>query len=510
MNEVRRSWPILAILGSALALRLVLAYVVFPGQGLTADLGLFQSWATTLGQVGPGAFYASAAGANYPPGYLYVLWLLGALAHPLGAIIGVSTNQVLLSLLKLPAIAADIGIGWLLYRAGRRWFGPRAGYVAAVLYLFIPVSWYDSALWGQVDAIGALLMLVTLLLLVDGWSEAAAATASLGVLVKPQDGIVFVVLIPVLIRRHLLRIGSGPTPHLGRWSRALNARLDGLLVDQGPVRIGTSALVAAVALILPLLPFDIIRLAPASLSDAPVVGHVAGLIGLVVSAGNQFNVLTANAYNAWALVGPSPLATIIGSGAGAWTPDSIAVLGGIPAFILAAILLGGTALLVGAGLLVRDGRLAILLGFTVIAVAFYVEPTRVHERYLFPAFVSGALLVAGVGWRALAYLGVGLLNALNIHAVLAAPLTIGPSGGFGGGFGGGSGVFGNGRFGIQAVSLPFAELARSEPLVVAAALGQTLALAGLLAAWAVFVLGPAVERRTAPRRAPMVQPRHPA
>jgi hypothetical protein len=503
MIRLRQSWPILAILAASLGLRLVLAYVIFPGEGLTADLGLFRSWATTLGQVGPGAFYASAAGANYPPGYLYLLWLLDALAHPLGAVTGMPVNQALVSLLKLPAIAADIGIGWLLHRAGRRWFSARAGCVAAALYLFIPVSWYDSALWGQVDAIGALLMLATLLLLIDGWSEAAAGVAALGVLVKPQDVIVFVVVVPVLVRRHLVRIGSGPVPRLGRRLRRLNARLDGLLVDQGPVRLGTSALVAAVALILPLLPFDIARLAPAVLSDTPVVGHVAGLIGLVASAGNEFSVLTANAYNAWALAGPSPLATVIGSGVGSWTPDSITVLGGIPAFALAAILLGGTALLVGAGLLIRDDRLAILLGFTVMAVAFYVEPTRVHERYLFAAFVSGALLVAGVGWRVLAYLGVALLNALNIHAVLAAPVTLGPPGGFGGA----GGIFGNDRFGIRSISLPFADLARSEPVVLAAALGQTLALAGLLVAWAIVVLAPAVARHEVPERARVPHPR---
>ena len=36
----------------------------------------------------------------------------------------------------------------------------------------------------------------------------------------------------------------------------------------------------------------------------------------------------------------------------------------------------------------------IWIGFTVLAVAFFAVPTRVHERYLFPALVTGALLAA--------------------------------------------------------------------------------------------------------------------
>ena len=46
-------------------------------------------------------------------------------------------------------------------------------------------------------------------------------------------------------------------------------------------------------LVLPLLPFDIASMGPASLADVPVVGHVAGLVVLFVSGGGQYGVLTA-------------------------------------------------------------------------------------------------------------------------------------------------------------------------------------------------------------------------
>jgi len=502
LNLISRHRSLFVLLGLGLAFRLILALAIFPGQGLSSDLGFFESWATTLAKVGPGAFYATASSANYPPGYMYVLWLVGVV----GSAFGGSSEHATLLLLKIPAVLADIALAAILYAAARRWFGGRAGLLAAAIYLFIPVTWYDSALWGQVDAVGTLVMVAALVLLVEGWSEPAAALAAFSLLIKPQDAIVLVVLIPVLVRRHLLRPGSGPVPILGPRLTRLNQRLGGLLTEQGPIRLATAAAAGALAGIVPLLPFDIGRYAPASLADVPVISQVAGLIGLFVSDGGQFSYLTANAFNPWALVGDHSLASIAGSG-GTWTADSLIVIGGIQAVTLGALLLAAAALLVAVGLLLRADRLAIVLGFTVVAVAFYLLPTRVHERYLFPAFGSGALLAAAAARWAWGYLGLGLLNTVNLHAVLAGGLKVG-SGGFGtggtGGFGGGGGGtlgtgggtgpgggFGAGGFGgAGSISLPFADLARSEPVIIAVALGQTLIFAGLLLTWLVVILGP--------------------
>ena len=544
MRAPRPRVAVALVLVASLLLRLALALVLFPGQGLSSDLGLFQSWAETLARVGPGSFYASSASANYPPGYMYVLWLVGVLGGTVGNALGVSSAQGTLLLLKLPAIAADLAIAWLLYRAATRWFGGWAGVVAAALYLFVPVTWYDSALWGQVDAVGTLLMLAAVLLLIDGWSEPAAAVAALSLLVKPQDGVVLVVLIPILVRRHLLRAGSGPVPRpgaiLSRLDRRIGSRMTTFLADQGSARLGTSAIAFAIALLLPVLPFDVDAFAPAALAGVPVIGQAAGLIGLYVSAGGQFSVLTANAYNLWALVGPHPLASAIGSETGSWTPDSLAVLAGLPAVLVGAGALALVGLLVAGGLLLRDDRLAIVLGFALAAFAFYALPTRVHERYLFAFFAPAALLASGIAAPALGYLAVGVANAVNIHAVLAAPLSIGRGfgiargggfdgsgadaglgafGGFGGaggvpgpGFAGAGGVPGGGAFGgggspvdASSIHLPLAQLARSEPVVIAVALVQEAAFAVLLAAWLAVAFVPVVRPRLAAWRATAIR-----
>ena len=111
----------------------------------------------------------------------------------------------------------DIVVGYVLYRLvlGWAWPGRRAEALAlgaAALYVYNPVTWYDSALWGQTDAAGALVVLLGVAALVRGNSEGAAFLGVLAALVKPQFGVVLLPLVAVLlIRRHLLRPGIGST-----------------------------------------------------------------------------------------------------------------------------------------------------------------------------------------------------------------------------------------------------------------------------------------------------------
>jgi len=224
---------------------------------------------------------------------------------------------------------------------------------------------------------------------------------------------------------------------------------------------------------------------------------VAGLLRLFQTDADRYSVLTANAFNIWALVGGTPLAQIIGGSGGSWTADSLAI-GGTTAFIVGASALAAVGLVVAGGLLVRDGRVPILLGFAIVAFAFYAVPTRVHERYLFPFFTAGALLAAEFVAASAGYLIVGLLNAINLDAILGAPLSVG-AGVAGLGRGGGPGAIrGGGSLGglggfetqIASIRLPFADLARSEMIVALVALGQTAALVALLVAWCVLVIRP--------------------
>jgi hypothetical protein len=454
--------PIGWILLGGLALRLLIAYVLLPDEWHAADLRLFTYWAEVLVEHGPGAFFASAILEDPPPGYLivlYILWLLGSIGGIAAGVAGVAPAEAVTAMLKLPSIAADIAIAGLLYGAASRFVDKRAGAFAAALFLFIPVTWYVSALWGQVEAIGSLLLLASILLLIRGSSEAATAAAVLAAATKPQFAIVLLVVGVVLLRRHLFVAWTASPPERSLQPTLVDRLASWMRSSQGPLRLVTSAAAALGALIVVLLPFDIQSHAPTDVADVPLVGHLAGLLELVGWRAGQYSALTGNAFNPWALVGDNPLSRAL-TGQFHWTFDSVHVVAGLSAAQIGFGLFGAVALVVSAGLLRHDDRRTIVLAITLLAVAFFVLPTRVHERHLYPVFVVGALLVAmapGFRWW---YVALGLANAANLHAIFTMPWV---------------------SHGQAAQQLPLGELLRQEWAVAAIAVAH----AGLLA-W-VFV-----------------------
>ncbi len=81
LRALAASPALIVLLLGGLALRLTIAYVLFPSSGFETDLASYASWALTLGEHGPGGFYANAGFSDYPPGYLYLLWPIGLLAR---------------------------------------------------------------------------------------------------------------------------------------------------------------------------------------------------------------------------------------------------------------------------------------------------------------------------------------------------------------------------------------------------------------------------------------------
>ena len=75
-----------------------------------------------------------------------------------------------------------------------------------------------------------------------------------------------------------------------------------------------------------------------------------------------------------------------------------AVFGAVPAILIgtALLLAGIAAVLVVAWR--RPDRLTLLVALAVLSLAFFVLPTRVHERYVYPFFAVGAILAA-ISWR---------------------------------------------------------------------------------------------------------------
>lgn len=166
------------LLAGAGLLRLVLAATT---RGYEADITTFSAWAAHAAD-GLTSFYSPGFFADYPPGYIYLLWLVGKLRLVLDMNFD---SPAFLLLLKLPAILSDIATAGLFFWLGRRHGSARAALMPAALYAFNPAVILDSAVWGQVDSVLVLPILLGVILL-NTRPAAAGATFAIALLIKPQ------------------------------------------------------------------------------------------------------------------------------------------------------------------------------------------------------------------------------------------------------------------------------------------------------------------------------------
>ena len=284
---------------------------------------------------------------------------------PIGALLDGAAQARAIKGLSIPF---DLLIGVVAYLAARRLVGPWRALVAPAVYLFNPAVILAGPVWGQVDAAGALAYLLALLALAGRRFALAGAFAVLAMLVKPQFGLV---LLPVgVVSIQQLRA----THHAGPVVRAM---------------LGGAAAYLLVALPL--------RLDPISYAHR------------VIDAGSFKEMSSANAANLWGLL------------VGYKHPD-----GGL-------VYVGGILLLIGLVAAVlplrwrRDLATILAVGAFVI-FAFYFLPTRVHERYLFPAMAVLAPLAA-LNWRVLAVyllLTAGFAASMLYALVDTTPFTFWP------------------------------------------------------------------------------------
>ncbi|MGZ6255471.1 MAG: hypothetical protein ACXWMB_00455, partial [Candidatus Limnocylindria bacterium] len=378
-------------------LRAVIAGPYLPYSGFRVDVGDFAIWADRMAAHGPGQFYQAGYLADYPPGYMYILWGLGAIAELVRPVTGLLITP---GLVKIPGILADGGVAWLLFLYARRWgngwlgswSGERLGVVAVVIYLFNPGTIFDSAVWGQVDSVGTLVLLASLYMLARGRTEFAAAGAVIAMLVKFQFGFLIPIVAVVGIKRHLFGRSSDPD-HDGR---------------RDPIRVLTSLATGLGTLVLLIVPFRLAVWAPAD--------PTLSLVDRFIAASNTYKGLTINAFNLWRnpFTGLGDAYRWGCDSAPPTCPDGSGVafmLGSTPiSWQLVGALLFGLAALVALWTVARrDDPAGLLVGALALAVAFFALPTRVHERYLFPALALAAPLVAR-SWKWATLYGVVTLS----------------------------------------------------------------------------------------------------
>ncbi|MGN0983925.1 MAG: hypothetical protein ACI4OI_03695, partial [Gemmiger sp.] len=184
-NPKRTKQPLpLLTLCLALLLRLGLALVT---EGYPYDMSCFVAWGDKLAAQGPAAFYSAGYFADYPPGYLYVLWAVGALRAALGIAYESPLTYFLLAL--LPSLC-DVAAAALVWRVGQRCCrSTRAVWLLTAFTAFNPLLLFGTGVWKQIDSAFSLPLLLCFLLLErgEGWDDLAAALLyGAALAIKPQ------------------------------------------------------------------------------------------------------------------------------------------------------------------------------------------------------------------------------------------------------------------------------------------------------------------------------------
>ena len=344
-----------------LAASLVLRVLLFDIPGCYGDQACFSSWFNHAAEVGLRVFYEPPNWCDYPPFNVYIFWIFGNLSHAIGP-------DSLPFILKLPANLFDLATAYLIFRFLSQKFSFKVSLAVMALYAFNPATIFDLAVWGQMDSIYTFFMVASLYSGLRSKYELSGGLLALAILTKPQS----IVLLPV-IAYVILRNGG--------WKRALS-----------------SSVVFGVVTFLVILPFE---------WDNPVTFLVERYHGYGV-----YPVLSAHAYNFWALLG-------------FWKPDADPMLGLNPQIWGILAFCAFVAFVMWQLHRRYEPRAAIFAVF-LLMLGFFMLMTRMHERYLFSVF---ALLALGWYTRFTLVIYLGLTatffaNLVYVLSLLNSGLTI--------------------------------------------------------------------------------------
>lgn len=367
--------PVFAV---ALIIRLLLASL----PGFDVDLGTFRGWSERLANDNPWNFYQPNQFTDYAPGYMYVLWLVGELNKVL------NFNQDQWEyILKIPAIVADLASAYLVYRMLDK-EKPSTQLGATLIYAFFPPALLIGAFWGQVDSILAFFLLFTVYFLAKDRPLAAAVAYTVGFLVKPQSIAVLPFLAFWIMRTH-------PPTFKGGMPQIPRVWIECLIVP----------LLVMVVLITPFFEYQPWK-----------------FINVLSDSANtcSYRVNSFWAYNFWNTGGIFKMG---------FKPDVDTACSGTP--VIGIRFLGVEtrywgwfifASAIGAILFLfrrerSTGMLA--LGTALSMMAFYLFLTRMHERYVFGAFlpllVACALLHSRVLWGL--FIATTTVHFINLYHV---------------------------------------------------------------------------------------------
>ncbi len=313
---------------------LLIRILISPFSGYKIDLSTFAAWFYTTAEYGPRVFYEAAGWCDYPPFNVYIFWVFGSFAKWF-SLFG---TRFLVYLIKLPSNLFDTATALIIFLFVRRRLDFKPSLMATSFYAFNPATIFNTSIWGQYDAIYTFFLILSLMFIFNSKPKASVAAFTVAVLTKPQSIALVPLLVLLIIRKR-------------SWK---------LLI--------TSTLVLAVTVLAVIAPFK-------------WSNPIDFLVSIYLEGYGGYPYTSINAFNIWAL-------------GGFWKSDAQTFMF-LDFFAIGWIMFGVLTALSLYYLNKRlDGSQEFLVLFSafVILFGFFMLPTRIHERYLFPVFSVLALL----------------------------------------------------------------------------------------------------------------------
>ncbi|MGD6809446.1 MAG: hypothetical protein ACQCN3_07095 [Candidatus Bathyarchaeia archaeon] len=344
----------IAVLAGMLGVSFIIRVLLFPLQGYQNDMGTFISWFNTAADYGPRLFYSAVSWCDYPPFNIYLFWGFGSLAQALGLF----GTPYVTYIVKLVPNIFDLLTAGVIYWFVRKQLSPKLSLIAAALYVFNPAVIFNAAIWGQFDSIYTLFLLLSLILALKSKPEFSAVSFAVAVLTKPQAIALLPLIAFVIIKKSNIK------------------------------RLLFSVTAFAATIFAVILPMQ-------------WSNPVTFLIDIYFGAYSGYEYTSINAFNLWGIFG-------------LWVPDG-------NLFILGWALFAAFSIFTLYVLNKRWGKSnQMLIFFTAFMLffAFFMLPTRIHERYLFPAISMLALMFPFVKRARLLYGVITATFLTNVAYVL--------------------------------------------------------------------------------------------
>lgn len=323
--------------------------------GFKFDVDAWFSWALRLNEVGFSNFYSPNVWTNYTPGYLYVLAFLGFIKNTF-----ILNNEIFYYVLKLPAILAEIALAIFIYNFFAKNSSVKMAAISAALILINPALIFNSAVWGQIDGLLTLFMILSIYYLNKNQLILSSISFALALLIKPQA----LFLMPIYIL-YILK----------------NFNLNSI------IKLTIPGIFLALIASFPFFP------------NKPLTG----LLELIIKMSNDYNATSLFVYNFW-------------GGVGFWIDDSILWLNF--SYRQWGIIMLGIYWIFIFFLYLRK-TISLYALATLSLLSFYFLPTRVHERYLYPAIPFLIILFSFYKSKIILFLTIllSLLHFINLYFV---------------------------------------------------------------------------------------------